>query len=257
MHGAKINGVEMKKFLFLVCGLIVSANVAIAAENCFVAKENGKVLITEGDCDTAYPPQSTFKIPLSLMGFDSGIFKSEDEPTWQLPEGVDPFINTCKGDHNPRTWMRDCCLWYSRILTPKLGMEKFQNYVTKFSYGNMDLSGGITQSWVSNSLTISPNEQADFLARVVERKFPISKASYDKTKKIMFIQEMGGGWKLYGKTGSATMHGWFVGYIEKGGRTITFASHLVDSEKQNIWASFRARNEAWIKIAYLINELEK
>lgn len=263
----------MKKVILLLCSIMLSANVAFA-DNCFIAKENSKILKSEGDCATSYGPQSTFKIALSLIGFDSGILKSESKPSWSLPEGTDPYINVCKGDHDPRTWMRDSCLWYSRILTKKLGVKKFQDYVTKFSYGNMDLSGdkdqnnGLTQAWVSSSLKISPEGQVDFLQKVVDRKLPISSASYDKTKKIMFIQEMAGGWKLYGKTGNGTQfdkdgnktdlqHGWFVGYIEKGNRRIVFASHMVDNEKQNVFASFRARNEALIKLWYLIDELEK
>ena len=234
----------------------------------FLAKENGKTLKSEGDCNTAYAPESTFKIALSLIGFDSGILKSVSDPSWSLPDGVDPYINVCKGDHNPRTWMRDSCLWYSRILTTKLGLEKFQNYVSKFAYGNMDLSGGLTGAWVSSSLKISPNEQTIFLQKVVDHQLPISRAAYDKTKTIMFIQEMAGGWKLYGKTGNGRQfdkdgnktdlqHGWFVGYIEKGSRRIVFASHMVDNEKQSTFASFRARNEALIKLWYIIDELEK
>lgn len=258
----------MKKIILFLCSLILCVSQAFAAESCFLAKENGKTLKSEGDCNTAYAPESTFKIALSLIGFDSGILKSESDPSWSLPDGVDPYINVCKGDHNPRTWMRDSCLWYSRILTTKLGLEKFQNYVSKFAYGNMDLSGGLTGAWVSSSLKISPNEQTEFLSRVVERKISASKTSYDKTKKIMFIQEMAGGWKLYGKTGNGRQfdkngnktdlqHGWFVGYIEKGSRRIVFASHMVDNEKQSTFASFRARNEALIKLWYIIDELEK
>ncbi|RDB35469.1 MAG: hypothetical protein DCC88_09860 [Spirobacillus cienkowskii] len=47
-------------------------------------------------------------------------------------------------------------------------MNKFQNYVTKFSYGNMDLSvdkdknNGITNAWLSSSLEISSLEQVTF-----------------------------------------------------------------------------------------------
>ena len=139
----------MKKVILLLCSIMLSANVAFA-DHCFIAKENSRILKSEGDCATSYGPQSTFKIALSLIGFDSGILKSESKPSWSLPEGTDPYINVCKGDHDPRTWMRDSCLWYSRILTKKLGVKKFQDYVTKFSYGNMDLSGDKDQN---NGLT--------------------------------------------------------------------------------------------------------
>lgn len=258
----------MKKVILLLCSIILCSGQVGASQQCFIAKEKGKTLKSEGDCATAYAPQSTFKIPLSLMGFDSGLLKSETNPSWSRPKGTNPHINVCKADHNPRTWMRDSCLWYSRILTTKLGMEKFQNYVTNFSYGNMDLAGGLTHAWVSSSLKISAEEQTVFLQQVVDQKFSLSQESYDKTKKIMFIQEMAGGWNLYGKTSNGRQfdkngnkidrqHGWFVGYIEKGNRSIVFASHVADKEKKSTLASLRARNEALIKLWYLIDELEK
>lgn len=258
----------MNKLILFLCSIVLCAGTAWANHQCFLAKEKGQVLKSEGDCASAYAPESTFKIALSLIGFDSGILKSESKPSWSLPEGTDPYINVCKGDHDPRTWMRDSCLWYSRILTTKLGMEQFKDYVTEFSYGNMDLTGGLTSAWVSSSLKISPEGQADFLQKVVDRKLSLSSPSYDKTKQVMFIQEMAGGWKLYGKTGNGKkfdkdgsktdlQHGWFVGYIEKGNRRIVFASHMVDNEKQSTFASFRARNDALIKLWYLIDELEK
>ena len=265
----------MKKIGLFLSSVLLFASAAFAADSCFIAKEGEKVLKSQGDCTTRYTPESTFKIALSLIGFDSGILKNQNSPSWSLPQGVDPYISVCKCDHNPRIWMRDSCLWYSRILTTKLGMEKFQDYVAKFSYGNMDLAGddgqnnGLTHAWIlSSSLRISPEEQTVFLQKMLERKLPVSSVSYDKTKQIMFIQEMAGGWKLYGKTGNGLLrdksgnktdvqHGWFVGYIEKGSRKIVFASHIVDSEKQNVFASFRARNEALNKLWYLIDELEK
>ena len=258
----------MKKNILILCSIILCLNQSWASQQCFIAKENGKILVNEGDCKTKYGPQSTFKIALSLIGFDSGILKSESNPSWSLPKGTDPYINICKGDHNPRTWMRDSCLWYSKILTSKLGMKKFDNYVTKFSYGNMDLSRGLTEAWVSSSLKISPDEQTEFLQKIVDHKLSLSHKSYEKTKKIMFIQELGGGWMLYGKTGNGNQvnkedkkidlqQGWFVGYIEKGKRIVVFASHIADSEKQSSFASMRAKNEALLKLWNIIEEHEK
>lgn len=257
----------MKKIWLVLCFLFLLSHPVFAAELCFIAKENNHILKSEGNCSTPYPPESTFKIALSLIGFDAGILKSENKPSWSLPTGTDPYINICKGDHDPRTWMRDSCLWYSRILTTKLGMKRFQDYVTKFSYGNMNLSSGLTNAWISSSLQISPEAQIVFLKKIIDRTLPVSQASYDKTKKIMFIQEMPGGWKLYGKTGNGKQidknghktefqHGWFVGYIEKNNRQIVFASHIADGEKQDVFASFRARNEALNKLWYLINDLQ-
>jgi len=259
-----------KVILILFLLFSYSAHASKTDKSCFIAKENnGKILKQEGDCDTSYTPQSTFKIALSLIGFDAGILLDKYNPSWSLPEDVDPYINTCKGDHNPREWMRDSCLWYSNILAKKLGDEPFEQYVKKLVYGNMDVSGGMTNaSWVSSSLKISPREQITFIEKMIDHKFPISNKSYDKTKEIMFIEEMAGGWKLYGKTGSGNLknkngnmidiqHGWFVGYIEKDKRQIIFASHLVDDKKQETFASLRAKSQTLIKLRYIIEELEK
>lgn len=258
----------MKKLLWSLASMMLFSMPALASEHCFLARENGKLIKSEGECSKAYPPQSTFKIALSLIGFDAGILKDETTPSWELPAGVDPYIQVCKGAHTPKTWMRDSCLWYSRILTTQLGMEKFQRYINSFAYGNADLSGGLTQAWISSSLKISPEEQTVFLQKIVDRKLSVSTSSYEDTKNIMFIQELWGGWKLYGKTGNgaqrdangkqnALQQGWFVGYIEKGQHHIVFASHLLDSETQSSFASLRARNEALVQLWDIIEALEK
>lgn len=263
----------MKKTIYTLIILTCFINSLSSNEYCFLAKENQKILKNEGDSKTRYAPESTFKIPLSLMGFDSGILIDENNPSWPYNEKYKANINIHIADHTPRTWMRDSCVWYSQVLTNLLGIEKFTAYIENFNYGNRDLSGdkgqnnGLTHAWLSSSLQISPEEQTAFIQSVVEQTLPISQNSYDKTKKIMFIQELPGGWKLYGKTGNGRQldqegnethlqHGWFIGYIEKNQRSIVFASHLVDQETQSTPASFRARNETLIKLWYLINELE-
>jgi beta-lactamase class D len=268
----------MKKLLqfygTLLC-LLISLNSSVwATQNCFLAKENGKVLKIEGNCHKRYAPESTFKIPLSLMAFDAGVLKDKNNLSWPCKGDYDYYINVCKGDHDPRTWMRDSCVWYSQLLTSHLGMEKFRDYVEKFNYGNMDLCGdkgennGLSRSWLSSSLQISPHEQVDFFQKIIDQKLFLTQESYNKTKEIMFIQELAGGWKLYGKRGSGKQrdskgnkteiqHGWFVGYIEKRNKHIVFASHIADRKKQNTVASFRARNEALIKLWHIIDQQEK
>ena len=261
----------MKNVILFLCMIMLWSGYALADANCFIAKENNKVLRQEGDCTTRYTPESSFKIALSMIGFDSGILQDENNPEWPCKEDYDYFINVCKGPHNPRTWMRDSCLWYSRVLTAELGIEKFQDYIQKFNYGNREIKGdnALSSCWItSGSLQISPLEQTEFIQRFVDQELPIHNKAYEITKKILFIQELSGGWKLYGKTGngrrldkngtkSDLQHGWFVGFIEKDGRTITFASHIADEKTCDTFASFRARNEALIKLWYLIDELEK
>ena len=89
------------------------------------------------------------------------------------------------------------------------------------------------------------------------------------TKRILYKETLSGGWKLYGKTGNGRLlnndktekfdiqHGWSIGWIEKKGRKIIFASHVVDTKKEDDFASFRARHFAQGKIFHMINEIEK
>ncbi len=247
----------MKKILLALSALLMTINIAVANENCFIAKVNGKIMESEGDCTTRHAPQSTFKIPLSLIGFDSGILVDEENPSWDMPKGTVPYGNVQRGYHGPRTWIRDSCVWYSQLMTEKLGMEEFQRYVDAFDFGNRDLSGGLKHAWVSSSLKISPTEQADFLQKVIDRKLPISANAYDMTKKVTFVREMWGGWNLYAKSGGGDLQGWYIGYIEKGGRTAVFASHIVDKKKQTTSASLRAQAKAVTRLYYIIDELER
>lgn len=263
----------MKKVFLLLCSIMLSANVAFA-DSCFIAKENGKVLQSEGDPEKRYAPMSTFKITLSLIGFDSGILADEMHPVWPFKEGYVDWRDAWKQDQTPKSWMKESCVWYSQVLTKKLGMKKFQDYVTKFDYGNKDLSGdkeqnnGLTNAWLSSSLQISSAEQVAFLQKMLAGKLPIKPHATAMTKNILFVEELKNGWKFYGKTGMGSLlnadgtknpdlyHGWFIGWIEKGDRRIIFSNHIEDDKKEEIGASQRAKAAAKEKMTKIIDQIE-
>lgn len=234
------------------------------ASSCFIIKENEKVIKEEGECHKAFAPNSTFKIPLALMGFDSGILKSENSPVIPFKKEYQHRINVCKGDHNPKEWMRDSCVWFSQVITKELGLKKFKTYVENFNYGNKDIFGdeALQKSWLENSLKITPVEQVAFLQGMLNKKYSISNKAYALTTQILYQQELAGGWKLYGKTGNGMyrpdlQQGWFVGWIEKNGRQLVFAHHIADETKQDVFASFRSKSEAINKLWYVISDLQK
>ena len=263
----------MKKVILLLCSIMLSANLAFA-DSCFIAKENSKVLKTEGDCDKRYAPMSTFKIVLSLIGFDSDILVDELHPVWPFKEGYVDWRDVWKQDQTPKSWMKESCVWYSQVLTTKLGMKKFQDYVTKFDYGNKDLTGdkgqnnGLTNAWLSSSLQISSTEQVAFLEKMLTGKLPIKPHAVAMTKNILFVEDLKNGWKFYGKTGMGSLlnadgtknpdlyHGWFVGWIEKGDRRIIFSNHIEDDKKEEIGASQRAKADAKEKMIKIIDQIE-
>lgn len=258
-----------KAILFLSAALLLSASI-LAEANCFLAKENNEVIKQEGDCKSRHAPCSTFKIPLSLMGYNEGLLTDETHPELPFEKGYVDYIENWKQPHTPSLWMKHSCVWYSQVLTQHLGMSKFKEYVTKFNYGNQDVSGdkgennGLTRSWLSSSLEISPEEQTVFLQKLLNNKLPVSLKSHEMTKNILFVEELAEGWKLYGKTGSGSQlnqdktqkldlqQGWFIGWIQKGNRTIVFANYIADDARQDTSAGPRAKADAKEKLMQII-----
>ncbi|MFU7500225.1 MAG: class D beta-lactamase [Candidatus Tisiphia sp.] len=262
----------MKKLIFyLSIGLLFNTS-SLADTKCFLVKENDKTIKQEGDCASRYAPCSTFKIAISLMGYEEGLLVDETHPELPFKEGYVDWLDRWKQPHNLTTWMQNSCVWYSQVLTQKLGMSKFKDYVIKFNYGNQNVSGdkgknnGLTNSWLSSSLEISPEEQVVFLQNLIDNKLPISLKAHEMTKNILFVEELPSGWKLYGKTGNGSQlnknrtkkldlqQGWFVGWIQKDNRTIVFVNHITDDSKQDTYASLRAKEEAKEKLLHLIKD---
>jgi beta-lactamase class D len=170
--------------------------------------------------------------------------------------------------------MKNSCVWYSQVLTPQLGMKKFQDYVKEFNYGNQDISGdkgqnnGLTNAWLSSSLEISPEEQVVFLEKLLSNKLPVSAHAQTMTRNIVYVEDLSHGWKLYGKTGSGYLlnadrtqkleikHGWFIGWIEKNNKKIVFVNHIVDNRKEAEHAGPRAKQQAKEKMIKIIDQIE-
>ncbi len=244
--------------------VLASVAGAVAADNvCTVLAEasTGVILKQEGECDRRVPPASTFKVPIALMGYDAGFLKDEHDPKLPFKKGYPDWIESLRTDTDPAAWMENSVVWYSQQVTQALGMEKFADYVEAFDYGNADVSGdkgrdnGLTRSWLSSSLRISPIEQLDFLAKIVGRKLPVSEHAYEMTEAILTKHDLSNGWKVLGKTGSGFSvgadgavdrnrpFGWYVGWATKGDRTVVFARLKELSERQKMSPGLGSRDE--------------
>lgn len=264
-----------KSIVFLAASMLFSAHV-LAETKCFIAKEKDHVIQQEGDCKARHSPCSTFKAAISVMGFDSGVLVDETTPTRPYQKGYVDWIQTWKQPINPTTWLKYSVVWYSQDITTKMGMEKFKNYVNKFNYGNKDVKGtsdqsltgsfeasGLTNSWLGTSLQISGDEQTVFLQKLIDEKLPATAKSQELTKKLLYLEKLKGGWKLYGKTGSGdhivnpdgsinkdVQMGWFVGWVEKDNRRIVFAHYVEQKSKEAL--GIRAKVIAREKLLDLI-----
>ena len=263
----------MKKYLLILFITMFTYN-TYASNNCFVAKEAGKVVKQEGKCDMRHAPCSTFKIAISLMGYEEGILIDATHPEFPYQKGYTDWLEKWKQPHNPTLWMQNSCVWYSQVITQKLGMNKFKEYLIKFNYGNEDATGdkgqnnGLTHSWLSSSLEISPEEQTIFLQKLVDGKLPISPKALEMTKNILFVEDLLDGWTLYGKTGFGSVlneektkklenrkNEWFVGWIKKDDRTIVFANYIEHTDKQYNPMNKEAKVQGKEKLIELIKSL--
>lgn len=240
--------------LLLTVALLLPTGTAMAAEpiGCTVVLDarSGDVLVREGVCDQRFPPFSSFKLPLAVMGFDAGILVDAETPRWDWHDG----LTAPERDHksvDPTTWERDSVLWYSREITRLMGEEGFARYVAQFNYGNADVAGapgknnGLTHAWIGGSLAISPDEQVGFIRRVLHGELPVSEQAQAMAAAILPDFPAGDGWTVSGKTGSGWVAdangdfyrdrplGWFVGWAERQGEVVVFARLRVDNERSD------------------------
>ena len=214
---------------------ITFATSAQAGEICTVISDadSGQTLLQRGDCATRVTPASTFKIPISLIGYDVGYLIDARTPELPFKPGYVDWRENWKQPANPTSWMRDSVVWYSQQVTTFVGLDLMKQYLRRFRYGNEDMSGdtehdGLTMSWIGSTLEISPLEQTAFLRKLVKRQLNVSARAYDMTAQLLADQPVQN-WNVAGKTGSASSYGWYVGWATQGARRLVFA-HLLRAE---------------------------
>lgn len=226
--------------------------------------ESGTTIHREGSAERRFTPCSSFKFPLAVMGFDSGVLIDPHNPRWDYRPEFNSQMEQQRKPADPTIWLAESIVWYSQELTRKLGEARFGDYVRRFDYGNEDVTGnpgksdGLTQSWLMSSLLISPDEQVAFVRRFLGRTLGVSDHAYDATLASLAHYPAEGGWTLHGKTGSGFSRdpkgaidyskplGWFVGWGEKGDRKIAFARFNQGNERSKIYGGMIAR-EAMIR----------
>ncbi len=250
--------------LVLTSTLAFSAPTSFAGELCTLiidAASGDTVLKTGQHCATRVTPASTFKLAISVMGFDSGVLSDAKNPSWPYQVGYPDWAGDAwRRDIDPADWMKVSVFWYSQQVLKQLGQARFEKYVEAFGYGNKDVSAVPVKAssshgvWVMSSLQISPNEQVSFLRKFVNRQLPVSAHAYEMTATIARQDMHLDGWRIYGKTGTGSpgqdnryradqAYGWYVGWATKGTQTLVFARLIQDEKAQKPNAGVRARDQ--------------
>ena len=200
------------------------------------SKRDRYVRHNEARCRERFSPFSTFKIPNSLIGLDSGVIPDAeyvikwDAQKYPAHDQDTPPFSTWWQDQTLRTAIRRSVVWYYRELALKVGEKRMKEYVRRLRYGNEDASGPLNNFWLNSSLKISADEQVEFLKRLYGEELPVSKRAMKIVKEIITLEETPD-YRLSGKTGGGPLAegrflGWFVGYLETKDGTYFFATEI-------------------------------
>lgn len=183
--------------------------------------------------DTMLIPASTFKIPNSLIGLETGVVKDElTEFKWN---GTTYQNQAWNKDQNLREAFQNSTVWYFQELARKIGDKHMKKFLAQFNYGNQNTGGEIDKFWLSGELRISPLQQLEFLKGLWNEELKLSKKT-TKTMKKVFVAEKKGESTLYAKTGwgftDGSDIGWYMGVVENGNSTYLFIHALVSKDSR-------------------------
>lgn len=173
-------------------------------------------------------PNSTYKIYSALFALESNVITMENSTMkWN---GQQYPYDAWNRNQNLSTAMEKSVNWYFQELDKKVQQNNIQNYLKQINYGNLDLSGGLSQYWIESSLKISPIEQVQLLKSFYKNEFGFKNKNIRTLKEIIQLEEKDDA-KLSGKTGTGSVNdknvnGWFIGYVETKKNTYFFATNI-------------------------------
>lgn len=175
--------------------------------------------------DSGYLPASTFKIPNTLIGLETGVIDTAYVFRWNGKHRRFPQWET---DLTLAEAFRVSCVPCYQELARKTGPARMREYLSRIGYPGMDVTAAnIDLFWLEGESRITPRQQAEFLQRLNEEKLPVKPSVMLSMKRIM-VNEQGEDYTLYGKTGWAIRngnnYGWFVGWLTTGKGTVYLAT---------------------------------
>lgn len=190
-------------------------------------------------------PASTFKIPNSMIGLETGVV--EDANTLFEWDGKPRRLKSWEADLTFRqAYLRSCVPCYQQVAR-EVGPARMRRYLDKFDYGNMVFdSSGVDMFWLEGESQVSCFDQIDFLHRFNEGKLSISSRTDSLMRDLMVLDETET-YTLRGKTGWAIRNGhnngWFVGFIQTEGDVYYFATNVDPNEDFNMDLFPRIRSQ--------------
>ena len=193
-------------------------------------KKDKYIYYNQAQAQQAYPPGATFKLFLSLVGFETGNINSPGT------DAGDAIKSTWNHEHVGRDPYQNSTVHFYDDLTHKIGQPGLKDWMDKVQYGNADTTGGIPGFWQTGGLKISSDGQIAFLRKLHDNKLPFSAENMEKVRGMMVIRDTTG-YSLKGKTGWAEQDnqdiGWYIGYVETKDDTFFFVNCIQSADPGN------------------------
>jgi len=201
-----------------------------------IVREDGPrpqtILIGADRSRRRYLPSSTFKIPNALLAIDRGVVSGAGQPFPGPNEnflvGGLPFLPAaCEGDLTLATALTDSCIPIYQRIARQLGRPAYRQAVRAMDYGNREVDGAPLDSfWLQGPFAISAAEQVRFLKRLRRGALPVFTDAPRDVREMMVVSR-DDTIVVRAKTGyvftTTPRLGWWVGWVQRGERTWTFA----------------------------------
>jgi beta-lactamase class D len=180
-------------------------------------------------CRQGFLPASTFKIPNTLIGLETGAVRDTSEIfRW---DGVTRTISAAwNQDMTLATALRVSCVPCYQQLARRIGAARYNQWLPKLQYGRMVVTPAtVDMFWLEGPSRITQFEEIDFLQRLERNQLPVAR-QHQETVKALLVLGRGANWTLHGKTGWTSSkdynNGWFVGWLEQNGKPYFFALNV-------------------------------
>lgn len=180
-------------------------------------------------------PSSTFKIPNSLLAIERGVASGADQPypgpnPNVVVDGAPLLPAACEGDLTLATAFAFSCIPIYQRIAREIGVDAYRYDLRRLRYGNGALRPDLLDRfWLEGPFAIGAQDQVRFLDRFRRGALPLSRYSMDEVRRMMVVEDADGT-VVRAKTGyvftTIPRVGWWVGWVERAGRSWTFALNL-------------------------------
>ena len=209
-----------------------------------------------------YLPSSTFKIPNALIAIERGIAFGADQPypgpnpNFEL-DGAALLPAACEGDLTLATAFASSCIPIFQRIARQVGRAAYERDVRVLRYGNRRVRDApLDAFWLEGPFGISAHEQVRFLERLRRFALPLSRRAMSEVRDMLLVERRDGV-ALRAKSGyvftTKPRVGWWVGWVERGRRTWTFALNLDMTQPEH----FAARAQVGRAILAELGALEQ